>query len=146
MAIHTIRLRGPWQCESLDRAGNVIAAGEFDAPGSWRESLDEHAAAVRLRRRFNRPTGLGEDRVTLVIESCSLPMRLDFNGQPVICNVTEVYPLRVDITTSLRPHNEVTLTSDRAISDLGFRISDFELSVREGELGLVTLEIGPARR
>ena len=116
-ATHIIRLRGPWQCEAVDTAGKVAASATVDMPGSWRQALPPESRAVRLLRRFNCPTGLRSERVEIVIECCSQPIRVALNGTWLTDQFLSDFPLRFVVATLLIPHNELVI--ETAGTELG---------------------------
>ena len=79
--MHTIRLRGPWEQEPL-AGGRVCYA-----------------------RRFHQPTGLGEERVWLVLGDVCREVTL--NGQRL-----SVQANRCDVTPLLLPSNLLSVTTD----------------------------------
>jgi hypothetical protein len=77
--VHTIRLRGRWQAESI---------GE----------------SIVYRRSFHQPTGLEDgEQVVLAVSMPSSSVRVALNGQ-LLGNVVES-PQRFDVTDSLQPFN-----------------------------------------
>ena len=60
--MHTIRLRGPWESEPLERMGSDVSLpppGKVTMPCDWSESLGaDFRGAVLYRRVFHTPTGL----------------------------------------------------------------------------------------
>jgi hypothetical protein len=90
MAIHTIRLRAPWKCESRDDRE------------LW-------------RRGFNCPTGLSEfDRVRLVFRADSTEALAILNEQVLGTVAVAEQPIACDVTEMLRARNELTLSIPRA--------------------------------
>ena len=78
--IHTIRLRGPWQMEPLERFAPAESGGEaqeLPPPGRVKLPTTYQAALphgfhgrVRFARRFQRPTGLEpHETVHLVVDT-----------------------------------------------------------------------------
>jgi beta-galactosidase/beta-glucuronidase len=83
---HTIRLQGPWQCESL-------AAGH-----------------VRYRRSFHRPTGLGPGhRTWLTIRGVDEIAQVQLNDCPLIAEEDSGQLRRFEITDRLAPRNVVSI-------------------------------------
>ncbi|MDX1948076.1 MAG: hypothetical protein SFU86_21940 [Pirellulaceae bacterium] len=123
---HTIRLRGPWHCQPLERAGEgpLPAAGTLAMPGDWSELLGaDFRGRARLTRLFNRPTGLDElHRVWLVLDDAGHVSTLHLNGQELSRGLP-----RQDITALLNPRNELII-----------EIISLDAP---GALGLVQLEI-----
>jgi len=103
-AMHTIRLRGPWEQESL--------AGEL----------------VRWTRRFHKPTGLDDNsRVWLVIENVAGEIDVTLNGRPMhLADSAAMAPTRLEITALLQSHNvlSLTLAAAGAITPVRLEIED----------------------
>ena len=102
--MHTIRLRGPWEQESL--------AGEL----------------VRWTRRFHKPTGLDDNsRVWLVIENVAGEIDVTLNGRPMhLADSAAMAPTRLEITALLQSHNvlSLTLAAAGAITPVRLEIED----------------------
>ena len=80
---HRIRLRGPWESESLTR---------------------------RFTRRFHQPTGLiAATHVRLVIAEAAADARIELNGKEIGAAVAG-QPARFDITQLLQPNNLLAIT------------------------------------
>ncbi len=123
VAIHRIRLRGPWQRQA--------------APAG---------AATPFTRRFGRPTGLdGGQRVYLVIDVLTAATCVWLNSQLLAEVPAGTTTWRYDITDRLTASNllELHLASEPAASPLvplpraGERAEDWS----EGRIGEVRLEI-----
>src|SRR5687768_1866707 len=96
---HTIRLRGPWQCQPLARAvgsadGSVVwndselpPACAIELPGDWSAALGaEFRGLVRLTRRFGLPTGLSRaSRVWLAIAEVAGIALVTLNAHKLRC-------------------------------------------------------------
>jgi beta-galactosidase/beta-glucuronidase len=123
---HTIRLRGPWECEPVaryategeetrERVDGLPAPSRPTLPAPW-DSLfgPEFIGRLRLRRRFNLPTGLeAHERVWLVIEGMDLPGTASLNDEPLGSLPEGSSPTDFDVTLLLRPRNELVLEIDR---------------------------------
>ena len=120
---HAIRLRGPWDYETLayesideygqrhDDMGVLAPVGRTTLPGDWSGSLgrDFHGR-VRYRRRFNRPSGLDpHERVWLVVEGADARASVTLNGREL--GEVRGYALHgeFDVTEWVEPRNELTL-------------------------------------
>jgi hypothetical protein len=86
--MHTIRLRGPWEAEML--------------PGKrWRYS-----------RRFHQPTGLGDERVWMVLsDDCQIAA---LNGQTLA-----LADNRCDVTPQLVANNVLQVTTNERVATDG---------------------------
>ena len=79
---HRIRLRGPWEYESLTYC---------------------------FTRRFHQPTGLtAASRVWLVIDEADSHARVELNGQ-ILGDVAPRTPARFEITAHLKPQNLISI-------------------------------------
>jgi hypothetical protein len=98
--MHVIRLHGPWTAE-------IAEAGEsrrVHLPRDWAElgELARHSA-VRLIRRFHRPTGLGDStRVRLAIPAGWPVSALSINGETVPEHSTDDERRRFDLSEIVR--------------------------------------------
>jgi len=109
-APHTIRLRGPWEGERLERflpdgstAVDACRLGRVTMPCDWNATLGiEFHGRVRFTRNFNRPTNLVSQRVWLVIERLVGSATVEFNGEPLTLESG-----RAEITARLRPFNTI---------------------------------------
>ncbi len=153
---YTIRLRGPWQLEPLERY--VVRGG-----GGWDRSTDDLPAAVRAkmpadwsavfggdfrgrvryRRTFQMPTGLDEgQRVWLVVEpprSCgTVSLAGDLLGTIGPSNP----PGRYDITEWLRERNHLDIVVEHPpLDDATLANDDITTRLPGGLVGEVRLEI-----
>src|SRR3990172_10837531 len=97
--MHTIRLRGPWQLEAVQRFVRR-ADGEFDRgtgalpaqtkatmPADWCESMGpDFLGVVRYRRTFQKPTGLDSgEQVWLLVEPPRSCGRVCLNAETLGC-------------------------------------------------------------
>lgn len=94
---HSIRLRGPWQCQPLASAeiaadGSVIwtdtevpPPGVIELPGDWSAALGAHFRGLaRLTRRFGLPTGLSRSsRVWLTMDEVAGTAAVALNAHPL---------------------------------------------------------------
>jgi hypothetical protein len=96
MAVHTIRLREPWE-RSRDSTGEL-----------------------RLRRKFGLPTGLhASTRVVLAIGGLSGLTEVRVNGAEMVLEVASTDTLKWEITSLLKGRNEICLVvkaSDETLS------------------------------
>jgi len=80
---HRIRLRGPWEHDSLTNC---------------------------FSRRFHQPTGLtAATRVWLVIDECTASAQIELNGNEIGAAIAG-HPARFDITGNLQPNNLLAIT------------------------------------
>jgi hypothetical protein len=105
MTPHTIRLRGPWEFQTLaDSAPHKTPRVEI--PGDLATLLAEYSGPVRFSRRFHKPSGLeGGARVELVV--AGLP-----EGASILLNrelLPDRAPFRHDITPQLLDANLLTI-------------------------------------
>src|SRR4029079_7101251 len=153
--MHTIRLRGPWVLEPLQRyvkrsfggyAGltNGLPPGDRgQMPADWCATMGhDFLGVVRYSRKFNRPTNLTRDRVWLVVEpprSCGLVrVNRSFLGDVRYGSA----PGRFDITDLIEDHNVVDIDGEHPeLDDEGNAPDDGSEFVPGGLVGEVRLEI-----
>jgi hypothetical protein len=102
---HTIRLRGPWQCDVGGRTERVHMPVR-------RETLvaDDYRDHLRLRRRFGCPTCLDpHERVWLVIDQPARSGGAVLNGEELGAFQVTNAVTDFDITTLLKDRNELVL-------------------------------------
>lgn len=140
--MHAIRLRGPWECQPLERAGaagELPPAGRTTVPGDWAQVLgDDFVGRVRYARRFNAPSSLEpSERVWLVVEGVDHEAQVVLNGQPLGA-MSGPQPRRFDITAFVEPHNLLVIDvqlSAEVFADASLR------GQRAGRAGGVTGEV-----
>jgi len=153
--MHTIRLRGPWQLEPLQRYVKRSRGGydgptsglpprdRWPMPSDWCEALGhDFLGVVRYSRKFNRATIVADDRVWLVVEpprSCGL-VRL--NGKFLGYVRFGGDAGRFDITGLLEEHNRVDIDVEHPeLDEAGNAADDGSEFVPGGLVGEVRLEI-----
>ena len=112
---HVIRLHGPWTATFED--GDEHRQISFQAPAGLSDSLNEWQATesrprelgiVQLLRRFNRPTGIDSEEVSVDLSiGLSHPSRLLINAEPI--GELPRGEHRVPIKSRLGQHNELTV-------------------------------------
>jgi hypothetical protein len=128
--MHRIQLKGPWEYRPVSDSeashdapglmsaipdgtrqfGGLPPAGTVKFPASWSEVLGEFRGTVEFRRPFNRPTNLsGGDRVDLVLAGVGGMADVRVNGVHVGGVLASETQGRFDITSHLRPHNEIRI-------------------------------------
>src|SRR5688500_9353090 len=94
--MHSIRLREPWQCSTVDEI-------------------------TRFRRRFGKRTGLeADDRVELVVEGNANKTRITLNGS--LIHSGSVAAMHCDITKLLLPRNELVIECASQPNDVRLEI------------------------
>lgn len=107
-APHTIRLRGPWNITPLDLPHPETLRGHIGCTAV--HQLGGYRGPVQYVRQFNRPTGLTpEHRVMLRITQVAGHCQIGLNGQSCELPNPQEGPMEFDITTHLRPSNQLTL-------------------------------------
>lgn len=102
---HRIRLRGPWL---LKLPGSEPIGVRFDWPPDWSQLAPASPSQpAALLRSFQRPPGLREDRVFVVVESRGGEGRLQLNGQPL--GAWQAPVARFDVTSLLQVRNQLQL-------------------------------------
>jgi hypothetical protein len=153
--MHTIRLRGPWQMQPMERFAvlpddRISASGEdlptptvAKMPDDWSSVFGaDFLGRVRYVRTFNKPTGLDSgERVFLVVEPPISVGRVAVNGQILGEVRWGAPPGRFDITTALKDHNAVEVEVSHPAVDGEGKATLETTSVSGGLLGEVRLEI-----
>jgi hypothetical protein len=149
--MHTIRLRGPWELEPVQRfvlqpsgcykpvEGNLPAAGRMKMPADWSGLLGaEFLGRVRYRRTFQKPTGLESGgRVWLVVERPRSRAVVELNRKRL--GDAEG---RFDVTGLLEDYNRLEIMVEHPMVDARGASADDVATVQIGGLvGEVRLEI-----
>lgn len=118
---HRIRLRGPWECEPVVRAGKH-ADGSIDRverglpppcrmvmPCRWAEGgLADFAGRVRFRRRFGLPRRLDpEEAVWLTFAGVEGAALVTLNGRLLGRHEPASEPFEFEVTGTLQERNEL---------------------------------------
>jgi hypothetical protein len=115
---HRIRLRGPWDFESLTRAdgrpGPLPTRGRMIMPCRWGEGgLGDFAGRVRFRRHFGWPGRLdAHERVWLILAGVEGAAQVRLNGQMVANIEGESGPWEFEVTPLLQVRNELVAELD----------------------------------
>jgi len=113
MDIHPIRLRGPWECETI--AGDARRVHMPATRADVLKSID--AGRLLCRRQFGCPTCLApHEQVWLVIERPALAGEVRLNDEPLGTTRSADRISEFNITGRLRDRNELCL--DFQIEDL----------------------------
>ena len=154
--MHTIRLRGPWQLEPLERyefggdgrckrlSQGMPANARSTMPTDWSSAFGaEFCGRVRYHRVFQSPTGLDSgERVWLVVEPPRSHGAVKLNGKP-LGDVSWSGPhFRWDITDLLDDHNRLEIVVEHPPLD-GDSVAndDSDINRPGGLVGEVRLEI-----
>jgi hypothetical protein len=153
--MHTIRLRGPWQLEPIERyvrrndgryerSTAPLLSLRAKMPADWAESLgDDFLGRVCYRRTFQKPTGLETaKRVWLVVEPPRSRCVVSLNDY--VFGVVQYggTPARFDITEHLQDHNRLDVLVDHpALDEAGIANDDSDTELPGGLVGEVRLEI-----
>lgn len=86
--MHSIRLRGPWRYEVLERhsgEASLPRSGKQKMPADWSGVLgSDFRGTVRYCRTFHQPTGLEEgQQVWLVIDGATSTAKVSLNDNPL---------------------------------------------------------------
>lgn len=148
---HRIRLRGPWECEPLARAGGDNAPLppplRMTIPCSWKEGgLVSFAGRVRFRRRFGYPGRLdAHERVWLTFAGVEGPAEVRLNDTPLGKGGADRLPFAFEVTALLRERNELVVDVESA-SEHGGICGEVALEVRcSAFLRGVRVEVGGGR-
>lgn len=109
--MHSIRLRGPWECYLPGSA----EARPVTMPARWKVlaalALDAGPlpCPVLLLRRFGLPTGIEpRDRLRIVIECDELDFQVSLNGKPLVSDASAPPRLAYGVPV-LAPRNELAI-------------------------------------
>ncbi len=154
--MHTIRLRGPWQLEPLERyerqddgryervSQPLPANARLTMPADWSTAFGaEFRGRVRYHRVFQSPTGLDSgERVWLIVEPPRSRGAVQLNGKS-LGDVSWGGPsFRSDITDLLRDHNRLEIVVEYpALDGDTSRNDDSDINLPGGLIGEVRLEI-----
>ncbi len=105
---HRIRLRGPWECEPLERlpgGGPVPAPRRMHLPCRWQESgLSGFTGRVRFRRRFGYPGQIDDyERVWLTLAGFEGRAEILLNGTQL--GQADQGPVEFEVTRLLQERN-----------------------------------------
>ena len=108
---HRIRLRGPWDCEPLERRlpGAALPSPlRMILPCRWTDGgLKDFSGRVRFRRRFGYPGQIDAyERVWLTLAGVSDHAEVQLNGAALGLCAGEG-PFESEVTRLLRPRNEL---------------------------------------
>ena len=148
--MHTIRLRGPWQLEPLQRYiqqpdgshrwdnDNLPAEARQTMPADWSASIGpDFLGRVRYHRVFQTPTGLDNgERVFLVVEPPRSRGIVTLANQELGEVVAGRSPARFDVTDCLEDHNRLEIIVEYPVPGVNFIAAE-----PGGLIGEVRLEI-----
>jgi hypothetical protein len=114
---HRIRLRGPWECEPLARAGDggpLPPALRMTLPCRWTEGgLADFAGRVRFRRRFGYPGRIDDtERVWLTCAGLEGSAVVALNGRNLGAPEDPACGFEYEVTALLLPRNELVIDLD----------------------------------
>ena len=153
--MHSIRLRGPWQLEPMERfvrrgdgrydrsADSLPLSARSTMPADWSESFGRaFLGRVRYRRIFQRPTGLDNgERVWLVVEPPRSHGEIELNRKRLGEALWSGEPARFDITGALEDHNRLEIVVAHPALDETGAANDDSSTLPGGLVGEVRLEI-----
>jgi hypothetical protein len=149
--MHTIRLRGPWSIEPLERyvlgpggryqrtSGDLPATAKMTMPADWGPAFGTaFLGLVRYQRIFQKPTGLESgERVWLVVDVPRSRGSVELNRHAL-----GEAGGRFDITELLEDHNRLEVVVEHPALDANGTASDDGDTIAAGGLtGEVRLEI-----
>ena len=113
---HRIRLRGPWECEPLERLPSGAAPPgplRMTLPCRWADGgLKDFSGRALFRRRFGYPGQIDAyERVWLTLAGVSDRAAIRLNGT-ALGNCGGDGPFEFEITRLLRPRNELVVEVD----------------------------------
>ncbi len=153
--MHTIRLRGPWELEPIERfvrqaddtyrpASDALpASGRAQMPADWAAVLgDDFLGRVCYRRTFQKPTGLEHgERVWLVVEPPRTHGVVELNRKRLGEVRSRDRTWRFDITDLLEEHNRLEIVVSHPALDAAEAADDHSSTLPGGLVGEVRLEI-----
>jgi len=122
---HTIRLRGPWQYEVLERfdagdmSGELKVSGRVKLPCDWNAPpWSEFYGRVRFTRTFNWPEPLEpHERLSLMFDVGPSCQAAELNGKRLVVFESDK-PVRVDVSHLVATSNTLAVEVERALGDL----------------------------
>ena len=156
--MHTIRLRGLWQCtpmattywtsagKSEETGTDVPAPGTIKVPGNWDSVVgSQFRGKVLLQRYFHKPTGLEEnDVVQIRIEGINALAEVFVNHEAYGSLTVDREGCVFDVSDSLELRNLLELVVDFPMLDEHSAELNTLPDAGGGILGEVQLEIVPA--
>jgi hypothetical protein len=131
--VHRIRLRGPWEAVALSRIPStepLPEATSINLPCRWRDGgWIGFAGRVLHRRRFGKPTNLGEQTIWLTCAGVEGSVTVRLNGESILERPESGGPFAVEITGRLRDRNELEMLVEAA-SDAGGVCGEVALEIR----------------
>lgn len=110
---HAIRLRGPWQCQPLARAGGgpLPPPSRVFPPCAWDAACgSDFFGTVRFARAFHPPSALDpHERIWLVVEGVDARGEVTLNGRYLGGVDGYAVPASWDITDLVKGQNELTI-------------------------------------
>jgi hypothetical protein len=119
---HRIRLRGPWECETLARAGGgpLPPPCRITMPCRWGEAgLADFAGRVRFSRRFGYPGRIDTyERVWLTFAGAEAVAEVWLNGES-LGRFGGTGPFEFEVTPLLQERNELMVEVEAGGGDGG---------------------------
>lgn len=140
MAVHRIRLAGPWEFAWQDAKGIPAperTSGTIKIPCDWKSLFGDVAGKATFARKFHRPTNLEpQEQVAIVFSGVAGSGLIQLNGLSIL-EFTDVNGrMECDVSRSLVPFNrlEVTLKFDplTRTAARGGLFDDVAIEIRSG--------------
>lgn len=111
---YRLRLRGPWECEPLERFGSqspLPPPCRVTMPARWQQTvIGPFAGRVRCRRRFGIPARIdAHERAWLVFEGVDKKADVWLNGVLLGRHEGAAEPFDFEVTSLLKPRNEMVV-------------------------------------
>jgi hypothetical protein len=109
--MHSIRLRGPWECclPGSAESRTVTMPARWDELTALALNAGPLPCSVSLLRRFGLPTGIEPgDQLWIVIECDELEFQVSLNGQPLVSDASALPRLSYRVP-ALAPRNELKI-------------------------------------
>lgn len=135
---HTIRLRGPWQYEVVERfdagsdPGEPHASGRVKLPCNWNEPpWGDFCGRARFTRTFNWPEPLEpHEQLSLMFDVGADCVIAELNGKRLV-EFKSKRPVRVDISGRVEISNTLAIAVQRSAKDVGDARSSSPDFIRE---------------
>ncbi len=154
--MHTIRLRGPWNVEPVERfvlqadgtyrpeLENLPPAVKMTMPADWSAAFGaDFLGRVRYSRTFQKPSGLsGGQRVFLVVEGGRSRALVELNRKRLDDGFAWGQAFCCDISEALERSNSLEIVVEHPVLDaIGVGNDDDNIRLPGGLVGEVRLEI-----
>ena len=109
--MHSIRLRGPWECylPGSPEPRPVTMPAAWEELAALASSTGPLPSSISLVRRFGQPTGIGpEEQLRIIVQSVEPSLQVFLNSQ-LLENQASGKAHSYDVTSLLAPRNELEI-------------------------------------